>query len=626
MASTFGSNEQFGSDIIFTYGPLGFLELFTQNETTIHFKIWHQVISRLVFCFFAAVVVSRLTPRWVALSWLCLLIVLTPYLSVDGFYALFAIFAFYTLTVYPASRWLTVFIGMLCGYSMLIKFTTLALFVLLSGVQTFVFLLKKRYVQIVLFNAGVSAVLLAGWFFCGQSAAAFANFVINGLEMASGYQSMSLETPGGRVIVIVKWLLLFPYAVLLTLVAMRLVVKLRSSQIVWMAALLAGAFLMWKHSIIRADLYHISGIFVWVALTTPLLRHYLSRESWLHSYVPHRVLAVGFTGITLFAFAYSTMWNGRFRVTEDKGRWFFSPSFVMENLSQIIGYLSNEESVRKSPVWQNQHDQQLREIIGNDSVDFHGYRQDYLMVNKLNFQYRPVPQTYAAYTPKLTQFNAKYLSGLAAPKWIVADFDIIDVRFWPTEDSASVRSLLIGYKLEKTYNDMFFFKRSVEQISPLSAPIDHERDLKFGEEMQLPDLDENQVLWLSIDLKKTLVGKANSFLSKISVPLLHIKFKNGESMLFRLPESMAKTPFLISPAIFDEKSAESFFKGEDDYIVDSFRIERQGSSILPDDFSDTMAVKLQKEYVPGNRWSEAAKESSNPTLHLSPVVELEVNR
>ena len=194
-------------------------------------------------------------------------------------------------------------------------------------------------------------------------------------------------------------------------------------------------------------------------------------------------------------------------------------------------------------------------------IDAYTWNLDPIFAHGLIYHPRPVIQSYSAYTPELAQLNADFLRGKNAPQNILIegsapcrDFSSLDEgltmddRFPSLDDGLSWPELLTRYDFGDVEIPFVLLKRSLRprqfQLVPLADTFVH-----FGGQMDVPSAT-NGPIWAIIELDHTMWGRVVSTLYKPPILLLDVSTR-GESKPIRkrLVPGMARGGFLLSPLV-----------------------------------------------------------------------------
>ena len=183
------------------------------------------------------------------------------------------------------------------------------------------------------------------------------------------------------------------------------------------------------------------------------------------------------------------------------------------------------------------------------TVDVYSYDLATIFAHQLNWDPRPIFQSYSVYNTALDTRNRNHLESAAAPRNILFAVQPIDNRLPALEDASSWPALLTDYKISGFDASRLRLKR-VDQS-------DSNRQV-FGPEMtaiparvhtsiELPNVPGP--LWAKIDLSPTLFGRVMEFILKIPQVQMTLTLQDGRVVRRRYIPAMGQSGFLISPYI-----------------------------------------------------------------------------
>ncbi|HUZ08483.1 MAG TPA: hypothetical protein VMV89_13480 [Candidatus Paceibacterota bacterium] len=185
-------------------------------------------------------------------------------------------------------------------------------------------------------------------------------------------------------------------------------------------------------------------------------------------------------------------------------------------------------------------------------ADIYPWNQMALFAGGLNYHPRPVFQSYSAYTPELAELNAAYLRSGHAASNIVFGIDPLNGRYPSLDDGLSWPELLTRYDIADTNGTFLLLKRA-------AAPREYhltlleETTIHFGESFTLP-ATTNTVLWAEMDINKSMTGTVADALYKPAILRLMVSLRDRRQIYFRLVPGEARGGFILSPLIGDKAS------------------------------------------------------------------------
>jgi hypothetical protein len=180
------------------------------------------------------------------------------------------------------------------------------------------------------------------------------------------------------------------------------------------------------------------------------------------------------------------------------------------------------------------------------SVDVYPWASNLILARGLQYDPRPVFQSYSAYTPELAKMNADFLKGPRAPDTALINVESIEHRFAPQDDAASWPELLTGYDLIWASPSILVLQRSpqprtfsLEPVKVLTVPM--------GTPVDVPQIADP--VWVSVRVDLTPSGRITAALYRPPMIGMLVMPTSGGSVPFRLVPQTAREGFLLSPAV-----------------------------------------------------------------------------
>jgi len=196
-------------------------------------------------------------------------------------------------------------------------------------------------------------------------------------------------------------------------------------------------------------------------------------------------------------------------------------------------------------------------------TDLYSYYQIALFANGLGYRPRPVIQSYSAYTPMLARMNAGWLrTDQAAPNLFFA-IQGMNREFPSQEDGLSWPELLTRYDIKGTdkLGLYFWMSRSPRPREYHLRPL-QETTVTLAESFALPSAT-NGLIWAQIEIKKTLAGELLSFFYKPDILLADVQLADGSEHFSRLIPGIIRAGFLLSPYIEHNSSFLALARGDE---------------------------------------------------------------
>jgi hypothetical protein len=567
---------QFGKDIVFTYGPLGFL--------VSRYFFPHAADARMatdfVTCFATALgivllawKIGRVLPthisrlpreegepvggasEWMRLStlWKWLLIGVFIYLcsNIDpraDLVLYIGLFSWGLLCFLESGFRLglstTMFIG-LAAFSVLVK----ANFLVLVGLSALLIVLdfgaRGKILAVGWMVVGLASAFLWGWHVAGQDFSNLKPFFLNSIPIILGYdQTVGIE--GLQILQQRGWMtlpLIFAVAAIRTLTAFKgsgPQPRLRRALLfLWTSALI---FIIWKHGFVRAGLFH-SGFYFGLVPIIALALEALPTErikaaNWSRALAGVCCLICLLTLVSLF-------------FSDLKSSLIQPIRAIPANLSALVkpGEFQRQMlEAQKSQLAETELPR-IRKLVAHAPVDVFGQDQLYAVINDLNYRPRPIFQSYMAYNTPLARMNEQFYFSRASPEYVLFRLTPIDRRYGPLEDGAVLRDLLINYEPIEGENQFLLLKQKVAPSVPKLTLL-REGTVHPGEPILLNESGQTD-LWMQVTLKPTPLGLARQFFFKptnVRLAMWHKPSKDGASW-FRAPTPMLAAGFVASPML-----------------------------------------------------------------------------
>ncbi|MEJ1971431.1 MAG: hypothetical protein WDM96_02650 [Lacunisphaera sp.] len=376
---------------------------------------------------------------------------------------------------------------------------------------------------------------------CGQHLGNLPAYVHSSMEISSGYQdAMGLSCPPAQLhLALAVAGLLVAYLVLNLIAAVD-----RVRGLALFLAASAYLYLNWKHGYIRADGHQIG--FYYAALTIivgpPLLlddgvrlrlpKHLLLAAAGLVSLVGIETVLPGLARGILGIASSAIERNVQFALHPGEAHATYDAAFR--------GAADRAKMARTS------------DEVGRATLDVLGFEQGVALFNGFNYQPRPVFQSYSAYTPYLSRLNRDYYASDRAPEYALFKLQTLDGRLATMDDPHVLRLLVQRYTYRFSDQGFTVWKR---KPGPFHAADFEPKPIrtvaaKLGDKIDVADLADRN-LWVAIDYHFSLSGQLRRFLFKPVLVQLRVVDDKGETSLYRLPQPIAATGFMLNPVVND---------------------------------------------------------------------------
>ncbi len=544
----------FGRDVVWTYGPWGWLTTIFYFPATFGAHIaWDLAFKALFASLVVAVAPSFSWPRRIALIASSLLIVplfadTLPILLIAG------VVLWLTLVQHPPRK-VVAAAGAFLGFLSLQKFTFFLMIAGSVGLLAFHLFPRGAARTWFCFSVAWAASVLVFWLLASQDLAAFPLFVQRSAILAAGYTEAMFfdESP-----------LVFRFGLATALLFLVLVWdRPRTHRLARALLLSAYGFLAWKHGFVRAD-GHTFGffslmLFAGIALPhlteSPALR--LRVGSWLLCGLALCGATASEPGLmrVLLPMLSHHLADRAHRVVH-----------LREHRAELDAQLATERATIALP--------RIRARVGDATVDQFGYEQSILLFNGLNYRPRPVLQSYQVYSGPLAALNADFYRSSRAPDFTIARLQSIDGRFPALDDAALLPCLLTDHDFVLSEKDALLLQRHSTPAPFIPSILTSGRLRYASETATLPaDVATHAAIWAKIDAPFSALGWLRTFFYKPPEIVLVVTDFDAHDRAFRLVVPAARAGFLLSPLLLDTGELEQLLVHRTGRPAKSFRVE-----------------------------------------------------
>ena len=545
---------QFGRDIVFTFGPWGFLYGGYHPATyLISVIVW--AVLGVVFWWAAWRVVTHFFKNplvcWLWMMAFIGLASISPFLNMDvrlTAWPLLLLLLHFSVEERPFTAIQAVLVVSL-GLLSLIKHSmfTIAVVTVLIIAADNVFR-QRRLPWIVLVFAGG---LFFFWVLAGQRVSGFGLYLRGASEIVSGYtEAMMWQQPTDKVDVCRFW------EIAAALCAFVGYIACKRHRFFGLLPLLGFAFIVFaafKYGYVRHDGHEVGATnllllaaLLWLPVAWCIV---WQRSRWL---VPAVLLPLIFAAplASLSLKRYASV--GLFSVLAQQlsVRNLFAPAktfleFLEDRQHSFRGYNTYAAGLRAGT---------FPNLDMHGSADVYALSQTLALPQGLTCRPRPVFQSYSAYTPKLAEMNAAHLRSDRAADHILFDVWTIDGRFAAQDDSLSWPELLTRYDIMGMAGQYVLMEKSVTPRRYELIPIG-ETLSSFDEAIEVPSMKDGPV-WVRIDIRRSFWGNVVAMLYRPPSVSLTVFARGGGVHSGRLLPAEARAGFLLSPVV---ENRQSFF-------------------------------------------------------------------
>jgi len=518
----FEAHLQFGPDLAFVYGPLGFVQNDLYSPTVYP---WIIAIRGLILILFGLLYFKLLSPLpFVFGATLAITIVAAANFSDEAAYGSAAVLAALILSEADARMVDYVELALLCGTVSLMKFSY---FVTISAVYLITSLYRALRWGKYPLPLGLWIVVAAvGYVISGQHLSSLPEYLRSSFSMAAGYGE-AMQTFGPRAEVF-RFAALA--AALLGIFALNRYRRDGAWAVFSLCAIALVVMVIAKDGFVRQDEGH-QRVAVPLLLTTIAL---CSASMSLRR--------INVAAAALFAIA-----AGLFFVTMPEA--LRLPASAVRDVAGIADLINNGtrslDAAHERAFAHIRSGWPLPKVSGD--ADIYPIDQLVLFANGNRYGPRPAFQSLTAYTRYLIERNVDFLKSPTAPATIFFNVEPIDGRMAAFEDGASWPELLTRYDATDDNGIFLRLDRRVDARTFSTAPT-LKTTIRLGEPMIIDNHDD-ALIWAHINLRKTTLGTLLTMIAKAPLLTLEETLRDGTSRSFRILPAAAAEGFLLSPMV-----------------------------------------------------------------------------
>jgi hypothetical protein len=575
-----------GKDIVFTYGPLGYLSTGLPVYTSAFLIGLFTLYISASGGFFLYILFKAVKQKYE-------LIFITVFLLLNGHFlflrdsiALYFYTLFFMLYYLNSGKWYSIIPVIInCILAFFIKVNT-GIILIFIFVTFLIYIYRTLLISFKEFLAYLITFTLLIFLLSYHLQVDLLFYIKNSLPIIDGYNDAMALFPEVdalffAVLIIVS--LLLPFFIYSKLM-------LNSKQAIFLflnVALLL--FIIFKQSFVRGDSYHYYLFFASSPFLVFLIYFFndiykIKRHVYYTLIITCLLSIAGFKGQRIKILASNL---GYISISKYMGHYIFFPSKKLDD--------SNETKSRELP-------ERVKDTIGDKTADVLGYELSYLYFNNLTYNPRPVIQSYSAYGPELIQMNVNKYESKTAPDFVLYHPGSIDGRhpFW--DESPIYLSLFKNYIIVDTFssinlsfdefgthnkvpNKLFLFKKNNKKKN-ITKTVLKDTLIHFNTEINIPY--SNNIIYMEMESELTPTGKMQRILFQPSLVHMKLHYTDGDSTHCRLVLPVMKAGVPINKKVIDPDAAYLFFStkgtgnipatsftlsGNPKLIKDSFRVK-----------------------------------------------------
>jgi hypothetical protein len=234
-------------------------------------------------------------------------------------------------------------------------------------------------------------------------------------------------------------------------------------------------------------------------------------------------------------------------------------------IKKIVAFPAYFYSILNSPNYYDQAKirmlpENIKQKIGNGTVDIIPWESSIIILNKLNYAPRPIIQSYQAYNGSLDKINANRYLRANAPEFVLYNINSIDKHYHFFDDTYLKEALYSKYTIIDTfscYNEyMLLFKRNRSNLPYTFVKI-AKGEKNLADTFSVP-ISKNPLM-VKIRMKYNWLGTIQNIFLRAPNSEIRIILVDSSTIVYRTGISILDAGVIINPYIENEKDAFNFF-------------------------------------------------------------------
>jgi hypothetical protein len=520
------NNFIFGKDIIFTYGPLGYL----MTGLPFYVSIFNIFIFRL-FLIVNSFYFIKYSYNYFGINFIFLI---PLFLFVNFLFSshidlsLFFFFLFNLFLYSKNGNFLNLFTLLVISLlSLYIKLNT-GIIINIIFIISIIYFKKPKYILVYF------VYFLVHFFLIINLKIDIISYFLNGFEIINYYND-AMYIPSkfnALIIALIIVFILFIFAFYNFYKGLFLDIKFIKYHI---SLSLFYLFVLFKQSFVRADIGHNQTFFIAVPYLF-LLQSFFLKKSNINNFRLNYFFLI-FIIIYLFFI----------------NKQFFLKNNIQYNFKFFNIYENNYNAFLKTSSFDILPDRFLK-VIKNNSVDIFPSDINVIYFNKLNYIPRPIIQSYSAYSNKFLYLNFEKYNSKSGPEFIIYHDGVkIDKQhpFW--QDSFAELAMIKNYDLIDSFTfknnkSLLLFKKNNKKIV-LKKKLIIETSASLNTSILIPKSDN--LIFMECEIEHTLIGKLVRFFYQPSPLNIKLFDSNNNSNIVKGVIPVLGSGVLINKALLN---------------------------------------------------------------------------
>jgi len=552
LSVNWGNNigTQWGKDFLFTYGPLyhfagiivpDFYSPKTYLLIQIVLNLFYSVIKAGVVFLFYRRANSPYKIYAVIFSWVVMLLCAVQYIELIVFFAtLLLCDSFYELCEknmainrkLAVNNILAPLLLVIAQYAKFSFFNIAAVLIILINI---LYISSRKYKIAALFAGSYIILSVLLWIISGQSINNLLGYIYTGLQLSSGYTpAMNIHFVNSNIfnIFIFAFIAIGAFVIIL----ITFLIKKKYLNFILCFFISPQIFLLFKESFVRADIH----AYVFIG-AVPLIALYLLFVSVLFTtQYQNQLFVINSTNRVLIMAIIVTLIS--MSVTNVR---LLPKNDAFQVLDDYIHYEDRIKETKQHIRSQYSNYNELSAYINtNEKTDIFPWDISLLYAYDLNWQPRPVIQSYTNYTPELDKITAEHFLTEKAPNKLIFTPMTIDGRYALFDEPETFRTVLLNY-LSIANNDSYLILVKNKQVNPVEKKEICTVTAGKGEIINVP-FCEDAYVFMEVDWDFSFLGKIANFFFKTTYAKIELQLKNELKLEYRFVHKNGRNGLFVS--------------------------------------------------------------------------------
>ncbi len=553
----------FGTNVIFTYGPLAFLKMPIPMGNHLVIAIGFISILYLSFIYsllYLGHIINK--EKWLLHIGISILVCQICYLD----HLLVGLTALSLLIHHERNNRIWLFVAVLSslfGFYIKSSIGIISLLVLFSYILLYYYHYRD-FKQPLLIVVGIIGFYFIIWAVIYHTLYGSVNFFVGTLQLAKDNSAASSFYPPNN-----WWLL---GTAILSFFAVPVFGK-NNKIYFFYGILFLSVFAAWKHSYSREEEVHLQSFYDFLILFFSMFLVYIERVRPMH------IVLISVSLFTLYRNMFLTgVYHQDDRIQLNGINTFYETFFEYKNYVNKSNGISAENSrSRRLPP-------DVLNLIDSATVDVYPWDFSYIAANNLKWKPRPIMQSYAAYTQWLDDQDAHYFSSPNSAQFIVWEltsdrygqmgFSSIDNRYLLNDEPNAIYQFFNHYKPVYKNNEIILFKKTEKEhlLAPAIIKVD---STEWNHWVAVPKTGDG-IIRAKTFFSKNVLGFLKAFIYKDEESRMDCKLKNGNVVQYRIVPNSAERGLWITPLFTGDVNKITIDENE----VDEIRFSNSNKNLM----------------------------------------------